>query len=199
MSWTSRSTRNSQRHLSSDCEWETLPSINENTSFSNAFWESSRTVIARKDRRDRKFTSTKSDVVSEKTDYKRNSFDSVSKTFHRTSRNRNTAPSTRPEARCESIPLTDHSSASKRNSKAWDKETRIAAPAHPATWQPNCRAKFHRDDSRQITRSHVRTSLHKMSHRYIVNYLCLSFARGIYHSMGDCHRMAAICTKNINR
>ena len=68
-------------------------------------------------------------------------------------------------------PQAGRSSASKRNSRPRDKETRITAPARPAIRQPNRLAKFRRDDSRRITwrlngtsedRSHSHTFLHQV-------------------------------------
>ena len=62
MSLDSRSTRNSRRHLSTNYEWETLPSIDENALFATAR-ESSPTAFTGKAHKDKRFMPSKSGAV----------------------------------------------------------------------------------------------------------------------------------------
>ena len=62
MNLDSRSTCNSQCHLSTDYEWETLPSIDENALFTAAL-ESPPTAFARKVRKDKRSTPSESGAI----------------------------------------------------------------------------------------------------------------------------------------
>ena len=145
------STRGSHRHPSTDYEWETLPSIDENALFLNSYRESPLMASADSDRRDKKSVPTESGAVPKRrTKSDAPSIAGVAATPKPSKAQ--TLIATQPPLPGLKLAMSPTLSLAALQLQKETQKTRIAAPARPASRQPNRLAKFHRVDSQQITR-----------------------------------------------
>ena len=138
MALSSRTTRNSQRHLSTDYEWETLPSIDESLLFkaSRELLDSSPSQHAEKHRKDSKSPIDPGAVP------KRRPADDPS------------LPQATPQVPFtgQDTSVASSSSAAKRIPRARDQEAQVATTACQATRRPNRFTYFYRVQSGEFTR-----------------------------------------------